>query len=69
MAVYRGQLPDTENTTAFVHDFYAEYNRVNRADVALAAAQRAAHEAGVPEDFWAQYYVMMRHKPKNSNQI
>ena len=68
VVVYRGPLPDTEHTTAFVRDFYAEYIRTNRADVALAAAQRAAHEAGVPEDFWAQYYVMMRHKPKYPNQ-
>ena len=69
VVVYRGSLPDTERTTAFMGRFYREYTQTKRADVALAAAQRAAHEAGVPEDFWAQYYVMMRHIPKYPKQI
>ena len=69
VVVYRDPLPDTERTTAFVSHFYREYTQTNRADVALAAAQRAAHEAGVPDDFWAQYYVMKRHIPKYPNQI
>ena len=63
VVVYRGPLPDAPHTPAFVRHFYKEYTRANRADVALAAAQRAAHEAGVPENFWAQYYVMMRQRP------
>ena len=69
VVVYRGPLPDTDQTTAFVRRFYEEYNRTMRADVSLAAAQRTSHEAGVAEDFWSQYYVMMRHVPKHSNQI
>ena len=67
VVVYRGPLPDKKHTVAFVRDFYASYTRTKRADVALAEAQRAAAEAGFPEDFWAQYYVMMRHFPKHEN--
>ena len=61
VVVYRGPLPDTTHTTEFVRHFYESYAQENRADKALAAAQRAAHKEGVTEDFWAQYYVMMRH--------
>ena len=63
VVVYCGPLPEAQFTTTFVRDFYEEYTRVNRADVALAAAQRSAHNKGVLEDFWVQYYVMMRHRP------
>ena len=63
VVVYRGPLPDMEHNTAFVSHFCQEYILMNMANVALAAAQRAPHEAGVPVDFWAQYYVMMRHIP------
>ena len=69
VVVYRGPLPDKKHTAAFVCNFYASYTRTKRADVALAEAKRAAHGAGVPEDFCAQYYVMMRHFPKHPNQI
>ena len=68
VVVYRGPLPDEEHTIAFVRDFYSDYTRTKRADVALAAAQRAAHEAGVSEDFWSQYYVMMQHASRSPNQ-
>ena len=66
VVVYRGPLPDTDQTTAFVRRFYEEYNRTKRADVSLSAAQQTSHEAGVPEDFWSQYYVMMRQVSKAS---
>lgn len=64
VVVYRGALPDTEQTTNFAHDFYKAYLKTRRAEVALAEAQRNAYESEedkTGENIWAQYYVMKRY--------
>ena len=57
VVAYRGEVPDSEITCAFVNAFYDEWVRCREADAALRAAQIKMLENGIDHDFWAGYIV------------
>lgn len=54
---YRGEVPDTEITCAFVNAFYEDWVNSHEADTALRSAQIRMLESGIHHDFWAGYSV------------
>ena len=55
---YRGEVPDSEITCAFVNAFYDEWVKCQEADTALRSAQIKMLENGIDHDFWAGYIVI-----------
>ena len=57
VVAYRGKVPDSEITCAFVNAFYEEWVGCRRADVALRSAQIKMLENGIAHDYWAGYAI------------
>ena len=55
---YRGAVPDSEITCAFVYAFYDKWIECREADTALRSAQIKMLENGILHDFWAGYFVI-----------
>ena len=55
---YRGAVPDSEITCAFVNAFYDEWVRCREADTALRFAQIKMLENRNHHNFWAGYIVI-----------
>lgn len=59
VVAFRGEVPDSQITCAFVSAFYEEWVACKEADkTALRAAQIKMLENGVNCDFWAGYHVI-----------
>ena len=58
VVAYRGVVPDSAVTCAFVNAFYEEWVRCREADTALRFAQIKMLENGIHHDFWAGYIVI-----------
>ena len=58
VVTYRGKVPDTETTCAFVNSFYDKWVECREADTALRSAQIEMLDNKVPHDFWAGYIII-----------
>ena len=58
IVAYRGKVPDSKITCAFVKAFYDEWVGCREADRALRSAQIKMLENGIHHDFWAGYIVI-----------
>ena len=66
VVAYRGAVPDSEITCAFVNSFYDNWVSSREVDTALRSAQIKMLENGIHHDFWAGYIVIRQQDGMNA---